>query len=60
MKPLKQPLTSTCLITDLYELTMAQAYFSLFVRKLPEKRNFLVACGLEPLIEALENFLIKG
>ncbi|MFN3599020.1 MAG: nicotinate phosphoribosyltransferase [Aquificaceae bacterium] len=66
MKPLKQPLTSTCLITDLYELTMAQAYleagktgkavFSLFVRKLPEKRNFLVACGLEPLIEALENF----
>ncbi|MFN4319938.1 MAG: nicotinate phosphoribosyltransferase [Aquificaceae bacterium] len=54
------------LFTDLYELTMAQAYFeagktgnavfSLFVRKLPEKRNFLVSCGLEPLLEALSEF----
>ena len=54
------------LFTDLYELTMAQAYleanrvgravFSLFVRKLPENRNFLVSCGLEPLIEALGEF----
>ncbi len=54
------------LFTDLYELTMAQAYletnkvgravFSLFVRKLPKNRNFLVACGLEPLIEALGEF----
>jgi len=45
------------LLTDLYELTMAQSYlengktgkavFSLFVRKLPENRNFLVSCGLE-------------
>ncbi len=57
---------STALITDLYELTMAQSYlehhktgkavFSLFVRKLPENRNFLVACGLETLIKSLENF----
>ncbi|MFN3976178.1 MAG: nicotinate phosphoribosyltransferase [Aquificaceae bacterium] len=54
------------LFTDLYELTMAQAYFeagktgnavfSLFVRKLPERRNFLVSCGLEPLLEALSEF----
>ena len=54
------------LFTDLYELTMAQAYFeanktgkavfSLFVRKLPENRNFLVSCGLEPLLEALSEF----
>jgi len=54
------------LFTDLYELTMAQAYletnkvgravFSLFVRKLPKNRNFLVSCGLEPLIEALGEF----
>lgn len=57
---------STALFTDLYELTMAQVYleknktgnavFSLFVRQLPHNRNFLVSCGLEPLIEALENF----
>ncbi|MCX7989976.1 MAG: nicotinate phosphoribosyltransferase [Aquificaceae bacterium] len=57
---------STALLTDLYELTMAQAYleagkrgravFSLFVRKLPETRNFLVSCGLEPLLEHLQNF----
>jgi len=54
------------LCTDLYELTMAQSYlehgktgnavFSLFVRKLPESRNFLVSCGLETLIESLERF----
>ncbi|RMH02479.1 MAG: nicotinate phosphoribosyltransferase [Aquificota bacterium] len=57
---------STALFTDLYELTMAQVYlqkgltgkavFSLFVRELPKRRNFLVACGLEPLIEALAEF----
>ena len=54
------------LCTDLYELTMAQSYlyegktgkavFSLFVRKLPERRNFLVSAGLETLIKRLENF----
>ncbi len=54
------------LFTDLYELTMAQVYlkenktgravFSLFVRKLPQNRNFLVSCGLETLLELLENF----
>ncbi len=52
------------LFTDLYELTMLQAYFeeemtdqavfSLFVRRLPAGRNFLVACGLAPLLEYLE------
>ena len=57
---------SSALITDLYELTMAQSYlehgktgkavFSLFVRRLPENRNFLVACGLETLMKSLENF----
>lgn len=59
-------MSSKALITDLYELTMAQAYleagkrekavFSLFVRKLPENRNFLVSCGLEPLLEAINDF----
>jgi nicotinate phosphoribosyltransferase len=52
------------LFTDLYELTMLQAYFeeemveqavfSLFVRRLPPGRNFLIACGLGPLLEYLE------
>ncbi|MGI9573033.1 nicotinate phosphoribosyltransferase [Alloalcanivorax xenomutans] len=46
-----------CLLTDLYELTMAQAYwrqqrndeaiFSLFFRVLPEQRQYAVACGQE-------------
>jgi len=54
------------LCTDLYELTMAQSYlyegktktavFSLFVRKLPERRNFLVSAGLETLIRRIERF----
>lgn len=52
------------LLTDLYELTMLQAYlaegmldtavFELFVRKLPARRNFLVAAGLETLLDWLE------
>jgi len=52
------------LLTDLYELTMLRSYFeeglggratfSLFVRRLPESRNFLVACGLEDVLHYLE------
>ncbi len=52
------------LFTDLYELTMLRAYwelgleekavFSLFVRRLPGRRNFLIACGVEDLLEQLE------
>jgi len=55
---------SLALFTDLYELTMLQAYveermddvgvFSLFVRRLPERRNFLLACGLEDVLAFLE------
>ena len=51
------------LFTDLYELTMAAAFFreglagtatfSLFVRRLPPSRNFLVAAGLEDALEYL-------
>jgi nicotinate phosphoribosyltransferase len=54
------------LFVDLYELTMAAAYhdsgrtdpasFELFVRTLPEERNFLVAAGLEPLLDAIEQW----
>lgn len=52
------------LLTDLYELTMLQAYwsegmhedavFSIFVRELPPERNFLLACGLESVLDYLE------
>jgi len=54
----------SALLTDLYQLTMLQAYldegmnepavFELFVRKLPSSRNFLVAAGLEQAMEFLE------
>ncbi|MEE9212535.1 MAG: nicotinate phosphoribosyltransferase [Phycisphaeraceae bacterium] len=52
------------LFTDLYELTMVQAYdaqamclpavFELSFRKLPECRNYLVACGLQDVLTYLE------
>ena len=52
------------LLTDLYELTMAASYFAhgmddsatfdLFVRHLPEHRNYLIACGLDDALEYLE------
>ena len=52
------------LLTDLYELTMAASYlehgfnqpscFSLCVRRLPQRRGYLVAAGLERLFEAVE------
>ena len=54
---------SLSLFTDLYELTMAQAYwqsgvtadacFSLFVRRLPTNRGYLVFAGLEDMLDAL-------
>lgn len=53
------------LLTDLYQLTMLQGYyrhamnetavFEFFVRKLPKNRSFLVAAGLEQVLEFLEN-----
>ena len=56
---------SQSLFTDLYELTMAQAYwqagvmgeacFSLFVRRLPTNRGYLVFAGLEDMLDALSN-----
>ena len=52
------------LLTDLYQLTMLQAYhaegmngtaaFEFFVRKLPGQRNFLLAAGLEQVLDFLE------
>jgi nicotinate phosphoribosyltransferase len=56
---------TTPLLTDLYQLNMIQAYldhgetktavFEFFVRKLPPRRGFLVAAGLEQALEFLEN-----
>jgi len=52
------------LLTDLYELNMAVSYlrrgmtgeatFSLFVRRLPPNRGFLVAAGMEGCLDYLE------
>lgn len=56
----------TALVTDLYQLTMLQAYwhegmtgeatFDLFVRRLPDHRNYLLFCGLESALDYLEQF----
>jgi nicotinate phosphoribosyltransferase len=54
------------LLTDLYELNMAASYlkrgmtapatFSLFVRNLPPRWGFFVACGLARCLDYLESF----
>ena len=59
MQPSTSPLT-----TDLYELNMVQAYldrgedatavFEFFVRRLPERRGFLLTAGLEDALGFLE------
>jgi nicotinate phosphoribosyltransferase len=52
--------------TDLYQLTMAAGYFhrglahtratcELFVRRLPAVRRYLVACGIDQALAAIEN-----
>jgi nicotinate phosphoribosyltransferase len=62
---------NTGLLTDLYELTMAAGYFAagkasqiatfeLSVRRLPVKRNFLIAAGLAQAIEYLLDFRFTG
>jgi len=54
------------LLTDLYELTMAAGYFvhglaeqratfELWIRRLPERRNYLIAAGLEQAVHYLQN-----
>ncbi len=57
--------------TDLYQLTMAAAYwqagtheqesvFHLFFRRLPFKGGYAIAAGLGPALEWLENFRFSG
>ena len=58
------------LLTDLYQLTMAQAYFreqrmglatfSLFVRSYPPNRGYLVSAGLEDVLDFLEAFSFES
>ena len=54
------------LLTDLYQLTMAAAYykqgmvapatFSLFIRTYSDHRSYFVSAGLEDVLEYLESF----
>ena len=58
------------LLTDLYQLTMLQAYieqgqhgtavFEFYMRKLPPERNFLVAAGLEQVLQYLEHLRFQS
>ena len=58
------PAAISPLLTDLYQLNMLQAYldeghsgsavFEFFMRNLPARRRFLVAAGLEQLLDYLE------
>lgn len=58
------------LLTDLYQLTMLDAYyqagmedtamFEFFVRKLPPDRSFFMAAGLEQVLCYLENLHFSG
>jgi nicotinate phosphoribosyltransferase len=61
---------SAALLTDFYQLTMLNGYFTyglsdtavfeLFVRKLPSTRAFLVAAGLEQVLSFLETLRLSS
>lgn len=61
---------NVALLTDLYELTMVEAYvergmldtavFDCFARRAPEARNYLLAAGLEDVLHYLENLHFTG
>src|SRR5258707_15052890 len=60
------PSAASPLLTDLYQLNMVEAYlaegatkpavFEFAVRRLPARRGFLVAAGLEQALQFLETF----
>ncbi len=61
---------SSCLYTDLYQLTMARAFFSekkhnmracysIYFRKLPFRGGFAVFCGSDTLLEMLSDFKFR-
>ena len=61
---------TSALFTDLYELTMAQAFaaermdqlavFELTFRKMPANRNYIVAAGLGDVVDFLATFRFSG
>ena len=62
--------SNSALLTDLYQLTMVQAYldqrmnepavFEFFVRRLPPHRNFLLATGLEQVLTWLSQLHVTA
>lgn len=62
--------TETAMLVDLYELTMLDAYwregmtqeavFSLFFRRLPERRSFALACGVDDVLAYLEELRVHS
>ncbi len=68
--PGSEAVRNVALLTDFYQLTMLQAYwsegledraaFSLFFRRLPPARSYLVACGLDDVLRYLEELHFSG
>ncbi|MEN9773893.1 MAG: hypothetical protein RL322_963 [Pseudomonadota bacterium] len=68
-EPLPRPPEQSVLLTDLYQLSMLQAYhhhgmhgiaaFELFFRKLPAGRSFLVCAGLEQALHWVESLAFQ-
>ncbi len=64
------PQSNRALATDLYELTMAAAYFErgmagraafeMFVRELPPHRSYLLCAGLEQAVSYLQDLAFSG
>ena len=61
---------NAALFTDLYALTMLQAYaregmeetavFDFFIRRLPERWNYVIACGVADVLDYVENLAFSG
>ena len=68
--PARDSVPADALLTDLYQLSMMQAYwehgltetatFDLICRRLPPNRNLLIACGLEAALEYLEGLSVSA
>ena len=64
------PAPADALLTDLYQLSMMQAYwehgltetatFDLICRRLPPNRNLLIACGLDAALDYLEGLTVTA
>lgn len=65
LKPYFVDTSNVSLLTDLYQLTMAAAYwsshqneqavFELYFRRLPKNRSYIIAAGLEQALEYISN-----